>query len=171
MQSAALLRWAGRRAGLYPEPLQLRIDSVEEALADVRKALTPQWYANALGRHPMTGEFCAETVLSAEQQRALARQLNSAVLPARFEQLERVLVASGGPHMCGRPLTTCDLSLYVMASGLLDGSYCDGVSPAVLERCPGLLALTERVGSHPRVVDWYARRPGQGIVSESSSSD
>ena len=35
--------------------------------------------------------------------------------------------------MCGSQLTTCDLSLYVIISGLLEETYCDGISRRVLD--------------------------------------
>jgi glutathione S-transferase len=80
--------------------------------------------------------------------------LNAEILPARFALLERALVASGGPYVCGGTLTTADLSLYVVCGGVLDGTWCDGVNPDVLKECPGLRELVRRVGAHPRVADW-----------------
>ena len=44
-----------------------------------------------------------------------------------------------------------------MATGLLDGTYCKGVLPRVLEGCAGLHAVAERVGAQPRVVAWNER--------------
>ena len=41
-QTNAILKWAGSQSGLYPQDLQLKIDGVEEALADIKKALIPQ---------------------------------------------------------------------------------------------------------------------------------
>ena len=49
------MRWAGKRAGLYPEALQLRVDMIEEALADIRQQLRPPWYKSVMGRHPVSG--------------------------------------------------------------------------------------------------------------------
>lgn len=156
-QAGALLRWAGGRAGLYPEALRLHVDAALEALADIRVAMRPAWYGSALGRHPLTGELFPAAALSAEQAGGVAAALNEAILPARLAQLEAVLARSGGPHLCGAALTVCDLDWYVMAAGLADGTYCDGVAPGVLDGCAGLRALAERVAAHPRVVEWEAR--------------
>lgn len=58
-QSQALLRWAGREGGLYPQELQLQCDVVEEALVDLKAALKPQWYGSAVGRSPVSGKQLA----------------------------------------------------------------------------------------------------------------
>lgn len=152
VQSQALLRWAGRRAGLYPDDLQLRCDAVEEALVDIRRGLYPQWYGVILGRDPTTGEMLVP--MSEEQRREVEQQLNRSVLPAQFGRLERIAQASGGPYFCGERLTICDLSFYVLASGVLDGSYCEGISPSVLDGCQCLRELVGRVAAHPMVKAW-----------------
>jgi glutathione S-transferase len=66
-QTAALLRWAGTVSGLDPEDavVRLRIDGVEGILNDIKAALMPQWYKNALGRNPKTGVRIDETPPSA----------------------------------------------------------------------------------------------------------
>ena len=171
-QSAALLRWAGRRVGwLYPPEHQLRCDAVEEALADIKVALRPQWYGHCLGRSPVSG---APLVPMTEAQKAeTARLLGAEVLPARFAQLERLLrggggggAAPGGPYFCGAALTVCDLSFYVLAAGLLDGSFCAGIegAEALLDACPGLRALLEAVAAHPKVAEWNAMQHGNGAA-------
>eukprot|EP00446_Apocalathium_sp_SHHI-4_P038590 CAMPEP_0177327642 /NCGR_PEP_ID=MMETSP0368-20130122/19004_1 /TAXON_ID=447022 ORGANISM="Scrippsiella hangoei-like, Strain SHHI-4" /NCGR_SAMPLE_ID=MMETSP0368 /ASSEMBLY_ACC=CAM_ASM_000363 /LENGTH=259 /DNA_ID=CAMNT_0018787727 /DNA_START=6 /DNA_END=785 /DNA_ORIENTATION=- len=155
LQSQALLRWAGRQAGLYPEELQLRCDAVEEALVDIRRGFIPQWYGVILGRDPITSEKLVP--LSEEQKQEVQQKLNESVLPARFSYLEKQLKAAGGPYFCGERLTICDLSFYVLASGVLDGTYVDGVTPSVLDGCPLLKELIGRIAHHPRVKAWNDR--------------
>ncbi|CAE7315747.1 Esyt3 [Symbiodinium natans] len=158
-QTGALLRWAGRQAKLYPEEplLQLRCDAVEEALADMKKVLGPAWYNSVLGRNPVTKE---QLVMLPESMREeVMHALNNTVLPARFQQLEKFLTTSEGPYFCGDRMTICDLSVYVYASGLLDGTYVTGIDPSVMDNCPGLKALVERVGNHPRVREWNESHP------------
>ena len=36
------------------------------------------------------------------------------------------------------------------------GTFVPGIEPRVLDACPGLKALVERVASHPRVKEWNA---------------
>lgn len=158
-QSAALLRWAGRKAGLYPDDLQLSIDGAEGVVADIKAALSPQWYKNALSRNPATGDTVPGAALSLDQQRAVEQALNEDILPARFAQLESLLASSGGPYVCGKVLTIADLSIYVLAKGLLSGvgaesDYCQGVTPTVLDNAPQVRALVAAVAEHPRVAAW-----------------
>lgn len=42
----------------------------------------------------------------------------------------------------------------VMGSGLLSDNYAEGVKASVLDDCPLLTALIERVDNHPRVKEW-----------------
>ena len=51
----------------------------------------------------------------------------------------------------------------MVASGLKDGSYCEGISPAVLDACPGLLALASYL---PLCGDAFAE--GDGITPRST---
>mmetsp|Transcript_56893 Transcript_56893/g.133018 ORF Transcript_56893/g.133018 Transcript_56893/m.133018 type:complete len:245 (+) Transcript_56893:43-777(+) len=158
-QTEALLRWAGKQAQLYPEEsrLQMRCDAVEEALIDMKKILGPAWYNAVLGRNPVTKEPLV--TLPDNMREEVMESLNKIVLPARFAQLEKFLASSGGPYFCGDRMTICDLSVYVYASGILDGTYAAGIEPSVMEKCPGLRALVELVGNHPKVKEWNAAHP------------
>ena len=112
-QSGAILRWAGKQSGLYPEDPQvsLQCDAIEEALTDIKKLLPSVWYGSILGRHPATKEPLVP--ISDTQKEEVLQALNEIALPYRFGQLERALEKSGGPYFCGETMTTCDLSFYV----------------------------------------------------------
>lgn len=177
-QSAALLRWAGRMTGLYPDGglRQLRVDMVEETLNDLRRAFVPQWYGNALPRDPATGTLPAETALSQAQRDAVPRLINDVYLPARLRQLEEIVGSSTGlrdgggsvraegeaggnpgPFVCGEDLSIADLSVYVLLEGLTDKAvpYCRDVDATeVLKGLPRLTALVAAVAAHPKVVEW-----------------
>lgn len=60
------------------------------------------------------------------------------------------------PFFCGARMTTCDLSFYSLASGIIQGDYCEGIVPDILHDCPRLRALVDRVAGHPRVREWNA---------------
>ena len=68
-----------------------------------------------------------------------------------------MLVASGGPYLCGEVLTVADLNLYVLVTGLQDGSFCEGISGLVVSQCPALLKLAQLVASLPAVVEWESK--------------
>ena len=149
-QSAALLRYVGRRTNLYPvdDERQLRVDAVEECLADLRKTFTPLWYGNALPRDPTSGALAEGAVLSEAQKNAALDAVVNAHAPARLRQIEALLgseaglshdtrvssdvkeddddenandekdVIDRGPYVCGAAMTVADLSLYVLLDGL-----------------------------------------------------
>ena len=156
-QSGAILRWAGRKAGLYPltdENAMLTIDATMETIADIHKCLIPAWYKHACGRSPSTGQLYDRTKLKDEQNEGVFEALNNDILPVRFKQLDTAMVSSGGPFLCGSTMTVADLSLYVLMCGIQDGSFCSGVSPNVLNSCPYLLELLQRVAHIPEVAMW-----------------
>ena len=149
-QSAALLRYVGRRTNLYPvdDERQLRVDAVEECLADLRKTFTPLWYGNALPRDPTSGALAEGAALSEAQKNAALDAVVNAHAPARLRQIEALLgseagllghvssstrvssdekddganddkdVIDRGPYVCGAAMTVADLSLYVLLDGL-----------------------------------------------------
>ena len=41
-------------------------------------------------------------------------------------QLEKMVQQSGGAFLCGKGMRTCDLILYGMVTGTVDGTYCSG---------------------------------------------
>ena len=149
-QSNAILRWAGRQGKLYTDDIQLRCDAVLGCIDDINKSLSSQWYGHIIGRCPGSGEHFVG--LSDQQKIDLEKHLNQDVLPGYFSILSRQLGSS--PYFCGTKLTIADLRWYVVGSGFLDGSYCNGISKDILNKFPSLMNLVERVGRHPKVEEW-----------------
>ena len=149
-QSNAILRWAGKEGNLYPDELQLRCDAVLGCIDDINKNLSPQWYGHAIGRCPGSGKHFVPLTMTQKQE--IEEHLNDDVLPGYFSMLERKL--GSNPYFCGETLTVADLKWYVVGSGFLDGSYCEGISKSSLIKFPALLELIQRVGCHPKVVEW-----------------
>jgi len=173
-QSSAILRFVGRLANLYPSDpgdlRQLRVDAVEELLADARRAFVPLWYRNALPRSPTDGSAPEATALDDARVAAATRLVNDTYLPARAAQVERLLESTAGlpggeaardagPYVCGDEVTVADLSLYVFFEGVTDagGGYCPGVDATdAVERCPRLKRLLDAVANRPDVEAWNA---------------
>ena len=154
-QSLALLRWAGRKAAIYPKDIhaQLRCDVIEQALADLNAALLPLWYKAACRRSPIDG--APMVPLSKEQLAEAQRCVADVLLPVRLRQLEATLAKSGGDFFCGESLTTCDLIWYIFATEVLDGTTASiGIPPTALESFPALTALCKRVADQPKVAEW-----------------
>eukprot|EP00927_Polykrikos_kofoidii_P078704 TRINITY_DN75518_c0_g1_i1.p1 TRINITY_DN75518_c0_g1~~TRINITY_DN75518_c0_g1_i1.p1 ORF type:complete len:265 (-),score=40.43 TRINITY_DN75518_c0_g1_i1:139-891(-) len=155
-QSAALLRWIGRQGGLYPSHLELQIDAALESIADLHKEFPLFWYNNALVRSPKTGQLVESTKFTPQLQAAVHRTLVNDFIPERFAQLERYMVKSGGPFLCGAEMTIADILLYVIVDGIFDGSYCEGIPWSVLQECPMVRSLVQLIGAHPRIAEWNA---------------
>ena len=54
-QSQALLRWAGRKGGLYPEKHQLLIDAVTDVMVELYTEMIKVGYGSAMTRNPISG--------------------------------------------------------------------------------------------------------------------
>ena len=184
-QSQALLRWAGRMGGLYPIEHQLRIDAVTDTVVELYEHVVKVGYGSAMTRHPSTGRPMVQ--LSDHQRFEVARCCGEVLFPTRFRQLERQVLAvdastpealpaadgaagdasalptqqqQPSQYFCGTQLTIADLSLYVLASAILDGAWeGNGVEPEVLDDCPKLLNIVRLVGEHPRVKAWNEAHP------------
>ena len=187
-QSQALLRWAGRTAGLYPVEHQLRIDAVTDTIVELYEHVVKVGYGSAMTRNPKTGRPMVQ--LSDFQRFEVSRCCGEVLFPTRFRQLERLVLelveaptsdtreagaAAGGAaadasahptpqqpsrYFCGSRLTIADLSLYVLASAILDGAWAgNGVEPEVLDECPRLVNIVRLVEAHPRVKAWNDAHP------------
>ena len=142
-QSEAILRWAGKMAGLYPEDylLAAQCDMVLSTLAEVKRVINLQWYGHAIGRSPVSSELLVPLTEQQKQQTELL--LNEEVLPTHFSRLEKIL--GNQEYFCGRNMTVSDLEYYCLSTTILKGNKLNGIQASVLEQCPSLRALTRRV--------------------------
>ena len=178
-QSAALLRYVGRKTNMYPvdDERQLRVDSVEECIADLRKTFTPLWYGNALPRDPTSGAVAEGASLSEAQKKSALDAVVDVHVPARLRQIEALLGSEAGlakehvdsgPYVCGASMTIADLSLYVLLDGLEAGAahkYCAPLATGFVREfldaeCPRLRRLYDAVRSDARIERWNEERWG-----------
>jgi len=111
-QSNAILRFAGRLAGLYPldEPLQaLKVDEALGVAEDINCLLSPSLHEQ-----------------DTERKMAMRKVLAEETLPFWMGCLDRLLVANGSTgFIVGNSLTIADLKLYWiidwLTMGILDG--------------------------------------------------
>eukprot|EP00931_Biecheleriopsis_adriatica_P077509 TRINITY_DN51059_c0_g1_i1.p1 TRINITY_DN51059_c0_g1~~TRINITY_DN51059_c0_g1_i1.p1 ORF type:complete len:232 (+),score=38.34 TRINITY_DN51059_c0_g1_i1:41-736(+) len=156
-QKNAILRWAGRQAGLYPDECQLKCDGVVEAIHDINSKLYVFHYEAALGRNPITSEPVLP--LSDDQKAQVGPYFNDTLLPERFKQLDMLLASSGGSYFCGEQLTICDVDFYCLAWNILSGRWTQkGIKPECLDQCLHLQALVKRIGDHEAVRRWQKRQ-------------
>lgn len=132
-QSNAILRFVGRRTGLYPVDDALRALKVDEAL-DVGEDL-----------YHVLGPSMAEQ--NVERRMAMRKVLAEETLPRWGGFLERLLVANGrSGFVVGDSLTVADLKLYWAVDKLINGTL-DGVPKTVLDGAPTVLAWLRNVAA------------------------
>ena len=118
-QSNAILRFAGRRAGLYPMDDPVRALKVDEAL-DLGEDL-----------YRVIGPSIDEQ--DAERRIAMRKILAQETLPRWAGFLERLLVANGRTgFVVGDSLSIADLKLYWVTDKLTNGTL-DGIPKSLLD--------------------------------------
>ena len=128
-QSNAILRWAGKQSTLYPSDSTeaLRVDEVIDALDDV------------VGVFRSTFRIEDEAEKKAKQEEAAAGPL----IPF-LKGLEALAIRNGNNgHLVGSSSTIADIKLTTILS-MLTGGFLPGVSTAVLEPFPALLAVKSK---------------------------
>jgi glutathione S-transferase len=132
-QSNAILRFAGRWAGLYPVDDPVRALKVDEAL-DLGEDL-----------YHVIGPSIAEQ--DAERRMAMRRVLAEETLPRWAGFLERLLAANGrAGFVVGDSLTVADLKLYWVADKLTNGTL-DGIPSILLDRFEAVTAWRKNIAA------------------------
>lgn len=140
-QSDAMLRYAGKLAGLYPnDPFQaLLCDEVSYVVEEAGVKLGPTFR--------LTGE--------AQKEARLA--LVNGSMPVYLAWLQKQLLAHGGEYFADNRLTVADLKVFVDVRGLNSGRL-DHVPTDLVEKvAPELNAHMQRVASTPAVAAYYAK--------------
>jgi glutathione S-transferase len=132
-QSNAILRFAGRRAGLYPIDDPVRALKVDEAL-DLGEDLY----------HVIAPSIDEQ---DAERRLAMRKILAEETLPRWMGFLERLLVVNGRTgFVVGDTLTVADLKLYWVADKLTNGTL-DGIPKSLLDAFPAVTAWRRNVAA------------------------
>jgi len=132
-QSNAILRYVGRRAGLYPIDDPVRALKIDEAMD-----LGEEFYRLIA---PSIGEP------DAARRMAMRKVLAEETLPRWGGFLERLLVANGSTgFVVGDTLTVADLKLYWAVDKLTNGSL-DGVPESIFDGLAAVCAWRKRVAA------------------------
>lgn len=140
-QCDAILRYAGKLAGLYPDDAfqALLCDEVAYVVEEASVKLGPTFR--------MTGD---------EQKEARLALVNGS-MPIYLGWLQSQLLAHGGEYFADNRLTVADLKVFVDVRGLNSGRL-DHVPTDLVERvAPALNAHMERIGKLPQVQAYYAK--------------
>ena len=132
-QSNAILRYVGRRSGLYPTNDDLRTLKVDEALdlgEDLYHLLSPSMVEN-----------------DPERRMTMRKALAEETLPRWAGYIERLLVTNGGTgFVAGDALTVADLKLYWIVDKITNGSL-DGIPTSILDGFPAIVAWKQNVAT------------------------
>lgn len=140
-QCDAIIRYAGKLAGLYPT------DAFQALLCDEVMYVAEEASVKLGPSFSMTGE----------EQKAARLALVNGSMPIYLAWLEKQLLAHGGQFFADNRLTVADLKVFVDVRGLNSGRL-DHVPTDLVEKvAPALNAHMQRIASHPAVVQYYAK--------------
>ena len=141
-QCDAILRYAGKLAGLYPnDALQaLLCDEVMYVVEESTVKLGPSFR------------------MSGEEQKAARLALVNGSMPVYLQWLEKQLLAHGGDYFADNRLTVADLKVFVDVRGLNSGRL-DHVPTDLVEKvAPALNTHMKRIASLPAVQAYYGSK-------------
>ena len=140
-QCDAILRYAGKLAGLYPtDPYQaLLCDEVMYVVEEANVKLGPTFR--------MTGE---------EQKQARLALVNGS-MPVYLAWLQSQLLAHGGEYFADNRLTIADLKVFVEMRGLNSGRLDHIPADLVEQVAPALNVHLQRIAQIPAVAAYYAK--------------
>lgn len=140
-QCDAILRYAGKLAGLYPTDAYqaLLCDEVMYVVEEAGVKLGPSFR------------------MSGEEQKAARLALVNDSMPVYLTWLQSQLTAHGGAYFADGRLTVADLKVFVDVRGLNSGRL-DHIPTNLVETvAPALSAHMQRIAQHPAVVAYYAK--------------
>jgi glutathione S-transferase len=138
-QSGTLVRWAGKKAGLYPAGEFAGYEA--EALLDQINDCAAATYG------PMFA-----TVASEEERQKLKDAAFKEKLPNLFKGVIAQLKKSGGPYLFGAEPTFADITLFAFAEGFAQRNY-DWLSVA-----PEFKTIVDGLASHPKLAAYLQKR-------------
>ena len=143
-QCDAMLRYAGKLAGLYPT------DAYQALLCDEAAYVVEEATVKLGPTFRMAGD----------EQKAARLALVNGSMPVYLAWLQSQLQAHGGEYFADNRLTVADLKVFVDVRGLNSGRL-DHVPTDLVEKvAPALNAHMHRIGDLPAVKAYYAKFAG-----------
>ena len=132
-QSDAMLRYAGKLSGLYPDdPLEaMNVDIVLGAIEDVTIAIFKD---------------------SSEESRT---KFAKEGVPRYFGPIEKMIQESSGKFLLGDKMSIADIKLYV-TTGTLKSGMIDHVPTDILEKFEGIMECVKAVSENEKIAAWNA---------------
>jgi glutathione S-transferase len=148
-QSAAILRFVGRYAGLYPlddEIAAANVDALLDQEKDMFSGLLASRYRERYGFGCLDADMVA----------AVRKSLNDEVLPRHLHFFDNFLARSSSPWLVGGKPTIADFVLAVRVKWLVSGAN-DGISSDLLQAYPRIVRMVDELHALPQVVSYYAK--------------
>lgn len=141
-QTNAMLRYVGKKVGLYPED-ELQAFYCDEPMEAIEDLL-----------HRIVATFGVE----GDELKAARDELVAGWLTTFIKGLDELLTRSGGEYFADNRLTVADLKVFVQTRSLASGTL-DHVPTDIVEKlAPALAAHRDRIAAHPVVTAYYAAR-------------
>ncbi|MDJ0747940.1 MAG: glutathione S-transferase family protein [Woeseiaceae bacterium] len=141
-QTNAMLRYVGKKVGLYPED-DLQAFFCDEPMEAIEDLL-----------HRIVATFGLE----GDELRAARETLVAGWLTTFVKGLDELLARGGGEYFADNRLTVADLKVFVQTRSLASGTL-DHVPTDIVEKlAPALAAHRDRIAAHPVVTAYYATR-------------
>eukprot|EP00052_Salpingoeca_macrocollata_P015482 m.123365 g.123365 ORF g.123365 m.123365 type:complete len:243 (+) comp19700_c0_seq2:782-1510(+) len=139
-QSTAILRFFGRKSGLYPSgDDQLKVDEIIEVLHDLIYNLFPM-----------------ENPVDVKAYRA---KFTEKKLRPALQLLEKRIEAGHGKLCIGDELTIADLFLMVVTQMFMSGQLDHIDKDLIANEFPLVFAATQNIKKHARVASYYKQHP------------
>ena len=98
--------------------------------------------------------------LAEEEKMAARKKLAEETLPAKFDMLEKLIVANGDTGwVVSNQMTIADLCIWRLMGWAASGKFLDGVPATVADKSPKLKKLVHNVDTHPKVQEWKQKFP------------
>lgn len=140
-QSDAILRYAGKLAGLYPD------DALQALICDEISFVVEEHAIKMDPTYRLTGE---------EQKNARLALVNGS-LPVLLRWLGDKLQAQGGRFFGGDKPSIADLKVFINTRGLCSGRLDHIPTTLVAEIAPGLVEHAQRIADLPQIQAYYAK--------------
>lgn len=150
-QSAAILRYVGKQAGLYPDDAvtAAQVDAIMDQEADALMGMRITKYKGRFG--------FGDWIMTDDNVMRLQKEMNADILPKHLNQLETVLRTGGTGWLAGTPGPTIADFFWVPTLQMLEKGQWNG-DTKLMESFSGLRELIKRFLALPAVAAYYAAK-------------
>jgi glutathione S-transferase len=146
-QSAAILKYVGKLAKLYPEDTfqQAKVDEVVALMHELMEKIIPIYFGTIL--------FGKDEDTKREEEKGLEEK----TLPYMLGKLERVLAGNKMAGVCvGDGVTIADIQVAALLEMIFDGMM--NISSKLLDTCPRVQHVVNKVQRHPKMMAYFAAK-------------